>query len=264
MGIFGLLGNKKEGFKLYEGKIKTNFEFSNTIDGLDSFFYFISKKVESSNELENVSNTTINGVAHLFATEDIAMTVVNDANNKYGSNYVYYKSNFSLFLDDVVDGKIDGIVIYGIYKDKVAVLDKTSASDLKDLLTIYHALCQIKNGVITKEEGYTKIKNINVYFAINKDILKYVDSDGVLRIPKGAIISVPGNSEYITPYYDRIAFDQKDGQNIEGLRAFANEYSALKFGVNKEDICCMPLSELKEKSGMPVIIEPHRIWWVAF
>ena len=170
-----------------------------------------------------------------------------------------------MFFDDIVAGKIDGIAIYGIIpNNKVAILDKESAGDLKDLLTIYHAMCQIKNGIISKEEGYSRIKDVNVYFAMNKELLQYVDSNGNIEIPAGTKFKLRGNPNYITLYYDTIKYGNNSNQEQEGVRAFANEYSALKYGVPKEDLCSMPLWELKEKSNLPVVLEPHRNWWVAF
>ena len=267
MGLFDSFKKKEEKskFEFYEEEIKTNYNISNIIDKLNSDFYFISKAVSSTEELEDISNTTINGVVHLFATAEIAKLIVEDVNSKYNNKYTYYNSNFSLFLDDLIAAKIQGIVIYGILdNNKIAIIDKNSAWELRDLLTIYHTLCQIKNGIISKKDGYTKIKDINVYFAINRELLEYVNSNGVLEMPAGVTFKVRGNPKYLTPYYDIITFSRENGQDIDGVRAFASEYSALKYGVNKDDLCSMPLYELKEKSKFPVVIEPHRNWWVVF
>ena len=72
MGLFDVFKKKEEksNYTFYEGEIKTNANFGNTIDGLNRSFLFLSKKVNSPQELEDVSNTTINGV-HTFSLQRI-------------------------------------------------------------------------------------------------------------------------------------------------------------------------------------------------
>ena len=105
-----------------------------------------------------------------------------------------------------------------------------------------------------------------MFFIGNKALLNLPkDENGKYSIPAGTKIIVKDpNSSTIPLFIDEIKMKRNDGTEYLATKVFANYYSATRFGGTEDTICEMPLYKIKELYNGPVIIEPHRNWWVEF
>lgn len=274
MNFFKLSNNEKNKWRFYDSKdLKTNWEAPNLIDLLDVNFFILCEEISDAEEC-TPDKYVINNAIHISLNNEIIEEVLKDFNLKYNKKFTYYQMKMSIFLEDILANEYSSIIIYGdplsngeVLKD-CKIIDKHTVLKYSDVINIHNALESIKFGNYSKSEYYEKIKNYNMYFIGNKVLLSLPkDENGNYIIPPKTKLLVRNQdkeSNKVPLFLDEILMKSKDGFEYKAVKVFASYYSASTYGGNEETICEMPLWKIKELYNGPVIVEPHRNWWVEF
>ena len=115
---------------------------------------------------------------------------------------------------------------------------------LKDIVDSFCIMYAAANNRLENSKAYELMKDKTVYFIgkLFTDFPKTGDEIAYLGI-------------------DRIA---SDGTPYEAVKCFLTEESAEKFNGEKRPVTPTNLDYLKSFWGKPVIIEPHRNYWIEF
>ena len=266
-----LFSKKDNQWKLCDNSTnKTKWNGPDLIEVIDIRFHVICEKVNNPSEM-TIDKYVINGSAHIFYDESVAKTVLNEVNKKYGNKYTYYSMGLNIFLEDILAGHYSEVILYGkpLSDGKISteylVIDKQLVLENANVITIHNALASIKFGHYDKMEYYEKIKDLNMYFIGNKCLLDLPKNEnGTVNIPAGAKLIIRDEDKdktFFPIFIDEIDMKKEDGQTYRACKVYAKYYST---DDNKDFICEMPLWKIKELYNGPVIIEPHRNWWVEF
>lgn len=270
--MFGIF--KKE-WKLInqQEEYTTNWEVPNLIDYLDKIFMVICEETVTLKEL-NISKYVINGACHICLDKKIAESLALDARNILGKKYTYYQMPLCIFLEDIIAGEYNAIILYGMPEEngkKVIdkkIIGKEIVQKYKDIIKVQSILKDIKFGNLDKQQGYEQIKEIEMFFIGNKILLELPkDEEGKMIIPKDSkvILRKEDISKNTIPLFlDEISFKDKDNNLHTDVKIYVSEYSAKMYGGKDENICKLPLWKIKEMCDKKIIIEPHRNWWVEF
>ena len=147
-------------------------------------------------------------------------------------------------LDNVIQQPYyTNLVIGGLAPDEIMV-SKEELIPLKDIVDSFCIMYAAANNRLENSKAYELMKYKTVYF-IGKLFTDF---------PKaGEEIAYLG--------IDRIA---SDGTPYEAVKCFLTEESAEKYNGEKKPVTSANLAYLKSFWGKPVIIEPHRNYWIEF
>ncbi len=177
---------------------------------------------------------------------------IKDAENCFGqSGLLYYQIPMHVFLEDMLAGKAERIILYGALNVPIRI-SRAEAEKIRDEIEIFEIMySSVRGNRYTNEEAYEKLKAYEFFFI--GTLPDTVSGDGGdVRIPKGESFSL---SEI-----DR----EENGQSYKALRLFVSTQSADKFGGKGYNLVKWPLEKIKNFYGGKVIIEPHRSWWMEF
>ena len=147
-------------------------------------------------------------------------------------------------LDNVIQQPYyTNLVIGGLAPDEIMV-SKEELIPLKDIVDSFCIMYAAANNRLENSKAYELMKDKTVYFIgkLFTDFPKAGDEIAYLGI-------------------DRIA---SDGTQYEAVKCFLTEESAEKYNGEKKPVTSANLAYLKSFWGKPVIIEPHRNYWIEF
>ena len=147
-------------------------------------------------------------------------------------------------LDNVIQQPYyTNLVIGGLAPDEIMV-SKEELIPLKDIVDSFCIMYAAANNRLENSKAYELMKDKTVYFIgkLFTDFPKAGDEIAYLGI-------------------DRIA---SDGTPYEAVKCFLTEESAEKYNGEKKPVTSANLAYLKSFWGKPVIIEPHRNYWIEF
>ena len=147
-------------------------------------------------------------------------------------------------LDNVIQQPYyTNLVIGGLAPDEIMV-SKEELMPLKDIVDSFCIMYAAANNRLENSKAYELMKDKTVYFIgkLFADFPKTGDDIAYLGI-------------------DRIA---SDGTQYEAVKCFLTEESAEKYNGEKKPVTSANLAYLKSFWGKPVIIEPHRNYWIEF
>ena len=149
-----------------------------------------------------------------------------------------------MVLDNVIQQPYYKNLIIGGLAPEEIIVSKEELMPLKDIVDSFCIMYAAANNRLENSKAYELMKDKTVYF-IDKlftDFPKAGDEIAYLGI-------------------DRMA---SDGKPYEAVKCFLTEESAEKFNDEKRPVTPANLAYLKSFWGKPVIIEPHRNYWIEF
>ena len=147
-------------------------------------------------------------------------------------------------LDNVIQqAHFQNLIIGGLLPDEIKV-NKEDLMPLKDIVDSFCIMYAAANNRLENGKAYELMKDKTVYF-IGKLL---TDS-----LKKGDEISYMG-----------IERESADGTSYEAVKCFLTKESAEQFNDSKKPISSANLAYLQAFWGKPVIIEPHRNYWIEF
>ena len=147
-------------------------------------------------------------------------------------------------LDNIIQQPhYKNLIIGGLALDEIMV-SKEELMPLKDIVDSFCIMYAAANNRLENSKAYELMKDKTVYFIgkLFTDFPKAGDEIAYLGI-------------------DRIA---SDGSPYEAVKCFLTKESAEKFNSEKRPVTPANLAYLKSFWGKPVIIEPHRNYWIEF
>ena len=147
-------------------------------------------------------------------------------------------------LDNIIQQPhYKNLILGGLAPDEI-IVSKEELLPLKDIVDSFCIMYAAANNRLENSKAYELMKDKTVYF-----IGKLLTDNP----QKGDEIAYLG--------IDRIA---TDGTPYEAVKCFLTEESAEKFNGEKRPVTPANLAYLKSFWGKPVIIEPHRNYWIEF
>ena len=147
-------------------------------------------------------------------------------------------------LDNVIQqAHFKALIIGGLAPEEI-IVSKEELLPMKDIVDSFCIMYAAANNRLENCKAYELMKNKTVYF-IGKLL---TDSP-----QKGDEIAYMG--------IDRTA---NDGTPYEAVKCFLTKESAEKYNEEKRPVTPVNLTYLKSFWGKPVIIEPHRNYWIEF
>ena len=147
-------------------------------------------------------------------------------------------------LDNVIQQPhYKSLIIGGLAPDEI-IVSKEELMPLKDIVDSFCIMYAAANNRLENSKAYELMKDKTVYFIgkLFTDFPKAGDEIAYLGI-------------------DRIA---SDGTQYEAVKCFLTEEFAEKYNGEKKPVTSANLAYLKSFWGKPVIIEPHRNYWIEF
>lgn len=147
-------------------------------------------------------------------------------------------------LDNIIQQPYyKNLIIGGLAPDEI-IVSKEELMPLKDIVDSFCIMYAAANNRLENSKAYELMKDKTVYFIgkLFTDIPKAGDEIAYLGI-------------------NRIA---SDGTPYEAVKCFLTEESAEKYNSENGPISPANLTYLKSFWGKPVIIEPHRNYWIEF
>lgn len=147
-------------------------------------------------------------------------------------------------LDNVIQQPYyKNLIIGGLAPDEI-IVSKEELMPLKDIVDSFCIMYAAANNRLENSKAYELMKDKTVYF-----IGKLLTDNP----QKGDEIAYMG--------IDRTA---SDGTPYEAVKCFLTKESAENFNSEKRPVSPANLAYLKSFIGKPVIIEPHRNYWIEF
>ena len=147
-------------------------------------------------------------------------------------------------LDNIIQQPYyKNLIIGGLASDEIMV-SKEELIPLKDIVDSFCIMYAAANNRLENGKAYELMKDKTVYF-IGKLL---TDS-----LKKGDEISYMG-----------IERESADGTSYEAVKCFLTKESAEQYNDAKRPVSHANLAYLKAFWGNPVIIEPHRNYWIEF
>ncbi|MCR4641817.1 MAG: hypothetical protein K5697_07295 [Lachnospiraceae bacterium] len=223
----------------------------NHLDTFDMPFFVLSRPATERDM--SPDKYVFDGSIYISLKEDVIdRRFIKDAEKCFGqSGLLYYQIPMHVFLEDMLAGKAERILLYGALDTPIRI-SRAEAEKIRDEIEIFEIMySSVRGNRYTNEEAYEKLKAYEFFFI--GTLPDSVSSDGGdVCIPKGESFSL---SEI-----DR----EEHGQRYKALRLFVSEQSAEKFGGSGQGKVKWPLERIKSFYGGKVIIEPHRRWWMEF
>lgn len=147
-------------------------------------------------------------------------------------------------LDNIIQQPYYKNLIIGGLAPEEIIVSKEELMPLKDIVDSFCIMYAAANNRLENSKAYELMKDKTVYFIgkLFTDFPKAGDEIAYLGI-------------------DRIA---SDGTPYEAVKCFLTKESAEKFNGEKRPVTPANLAYLKSFWGKPVIIEPHRNYWIEF
>lgn len=147
-------------------------------------------------------------------------------------------------LDNIIQQPYyKNLIIGGLASDEIMV-SKEELIPLKDIVDSFCIMYAAANNRLENSKAYEFMKDKTVFF-----IGKLLTDD----LKNGDEISYMG-----------IGRESADGTSYEAVKCFLTEESAEKYNSENGPISPANLAYLKSFWGKPVIIEPHRNYWIEF
>lgn len=147
-------------------------------------------------------------------------------------------------LDNVIQqAHFKALIIGGLAPEEI-IVSKEALMPLKDIVDSFCIMYAAANNRLENSKAYELMKDKTVYF-----IGKLLTDNP----QKGDEIAYMG--------IDRTA---SDGTPYEAIKCFLTKESAENFNSEKRPVSPANLAYLKSFIGKPVIIEPHRNYWIEF
>ena len=207
--------------------------------------------VESLNLFEQLDRNVVAFYRNeeIYQTESLNISITQEHYDmKYKElqplGYQAVQIPLGMALDNVIQqAYFQNLIIGGLLPDEIKV-NKEDLIPLKDIVDSFCIMYAAANNRLENSKAYELMKDKTVYF-IGK---LFTD------IPqKGDEIAYMG--------IDRTA---SDGTPYEAVKCFLTKESAEKYNEEKRPISPANLAYLKSFWGKPVIIEPHRNYWIEF
>jgi len=147
-------------------------------------------------------------------------------------------------LDNVIQqAYFQNLIIGGLLPDEIKV-NKEDLMPLKDIVDSFCIMYAAVNNRLENSKAYELMKNKTVFF-----IGKLLTDD----LKSGDEISYMG-----------IERESSDGTSYEAVKCFLTKESAEQYNDSKKPVSPANLAYLQAFWGKPVIIEPHRNYWIEF
>ena len=214
-------------------------------------FIMLEIPVESLNLFEQLDRNVVAFYRNeeISQTESLNISITQEHyDKKYKElqplGYQAVQIPLGMALDNVIQqAHFQNLIIGGLLPDEIKV-NKEDLMPLKDIVDSFCIMYAAANNRLENSKAYELMKDKTVYF-IGKLFTDF---------PKaGDEIAYSG--------IDRIA---SDGTPYEAVKCFLTEESAEKFNGEKRPVTPANLAYLKSFWGKPVIIEPHRNYWIEF
>ena len=158
--------------------------------------------------------------------------------------YQAVKLPLGMALDNVIQqAHFKALIIGGLAPEEI-IVSKEALMPMKDIVDSFCIMYAAANNRLENGKAYELMKDKTVYF-IGKLL---TDS-----LKKGDEISYMG-----------IERESADGTSYEAVKCFLTKESAEQYNDAKRPVSHANLAYLKAFWGNPVIIEPHRNYWIEF
>ena len=147
-------------------------------------------------------------------------------------------------LDNIIQQPYyKNLIIGGLASDEIMV-SKEELIPLKDIVDSFCIMYAAANNRLENSKAYEFMKDKTVFF-----IGKLLTDD----LKNGDEISYMG-----------IGRESADGTSYEAVKCFLTKESAEQYNDSKKPVSPANLAYLQAFWGKPVIIEPHRNYWIEF
>lgn len=216
-----------------------------------SYSLMLEIPVESLNLFEQLDRNVVAFYRNeeIYQTESLNISITQEHYDmKYKElqplGYQAVQIPLGMALDNVIQQPhYKNLIIGGLAPDEI-IVSKEELMPLKDIVDSFCIMYAAANNRLENSKAYELMKDKTVYF-IGK-LLTDSSREG-----------------------DEIAYmgiDRKapDGSSYEAVKCFLTEESAEKYNGEKRPVTPANLAYLKSFWGKPVIIEPHRNYWIEF
>ena len=147
-------------------------------------------------------------------------------------------------LDNVIQqAHFKALIIGGIAPEEI-IVSKEALMSMKDIVDSFCIMYAAANNRLENSKAYELMKNKTVFF-----IGKLLTDD----LKNGDEISYMG-----------IERESADGTSYEAVKCFLTKESAEQYNDSKKPVSPANIAYLQAFWGKPVIIEPHRNYWIEF
>ena len=159
------------------------------------------------------------------------------------SGYQAVKMPLGMALDNVIQQThFTNLIIGGLYMVDI-IISKEDLLPMKDMVDSFCIMFAAANNRLANIKAYDLMKSKTVYFI-------------------GQLLTEETKAGSTISYE---AVDREgDGHHYEAIKCFLTYESAEKFNSQNRPITAANLEHLKHFWGKPVIIEPHRNYWIEF
>ena len=208
--------------------------------------------VESLNLFEQLDRNVVafyRNNEEIYQTESLNISITQEHYDmKYKElqplGYQAVQIPLGMALDNVIQqAYFQNLIIGGLLPDEIKV-NKEDLMPLKDIVDSFCIMYAAANNRLEHSKAYEFMKDKTVFF-----IGKLLTDD----LKNGDEISYMG-----------IERESVDGTSYEAVKCFLTKESAEQFNDSKKPISSANLAYLQAFWGKPVIIEPHRNYWIEF
>ena len=207
--------------------------------------------VESLNLFEQLDRNVVAFYRNeeIYQTESLNISITQEHYDmKYKElqplGYQAVQIPLGMALDNVIQqAYFQNLIIGGLLPDEIKV-NKEDLMPLKDIVDSFCIMYAAANNRLENSKAYELMKDKTVYF-IGK-----------------LLTDIPQKGDEIA--YMGIDRTASDGTPYEAVKCFLTKESAEKYNEEKRPISPANLAYLKSFWGKPVIIEPHRNYWIEF
>ena len=147
-------------------------------------------------------------------------------------------------LDNVIQQAYFKALIIGGLAPEEIIVSKEALMPMKDIVDSFCIMYAAANNRLENSKAYELMKDKTVFF-----IGKLLTDD----LKNGGEISYMG-----------IERESSDGTSYEAVKCFLTKESADQYNDSKKPVNPVNLAHLQAFWGKPVIIEPHRNYWIEF
>ena len=207
--------------------------------------------VESLNLFEQLDRNVVAFYRNeeIYQTESLNISITQEHYDmKYKElqplGYQAVQIPLGMALDNVIQqAYFQNLIIGGLLPDEIKV-NKEDLMPLKDIVDSFCIMYAAANNRLENSKAYELMKDKTVFF-----IGKLLTDD----LKNGDEISYMG-----------IERESSDGTSYEAVKCFLTKESAEQYNDSQKPINSANLAYLRVFWGKPVIIEPHRNYWIEF
>ena len=216
-----------------------------------SYSLMLEIPVESLNLFEQLDRNVVAFYRNeeIYQTESLNISITQEHyDKKYKElqplGYQAVQIPLGMALDNVIQqAHFQNLIIGGLLPDEIKV-NKGDLMSLKDIVDSFCIMYAAANNRLEHSKAYEFMKDKTVFF-----IGKLLTDD----LKNGDEISYMG-----------IERESADGTSYEAVKCFLTKESAEQYNDAKRPISPVKLAYLQTFWGKPVIIEPHRNYWIEF